>query len=403
MPSGVSPKLESETRSVVRNDPAVELRDTGLRHSFAQKKLTSILAAAGIEINGSRPWDIQVLDDRLYRRVLLEGTIGAGESYMDGWWDAEALDEFFDRIHRLNPYDKLSDIQAWMLALRSRFFNLQSQWRAPKVARAHYDLGNDVYEAMLDKRMQYTCAYWNGARDLDQAQENKLHLVCRKLHLRPGMSVLELGGGFGGLAHFMATKYGCSVVMYNLSAEQVAYARSICTGLPVRVEQKDYREAEQEGQRFERVVAVGLCEHIGPKNYRSFLEIAHAKLKEDGLFLLHTIGSNESYTTTDAWINKYIFPNGVVPSIAQLAVAMEGLWVVEDLHNFGPDYDRTLLAWWRNFDAEWPRLRGRYGDRFYRMWKFYIMGAAGRFRARKLQLWQYVLSNGGIPSYTPVR
>jgi cyclopropane-fatty-acyl-phospholipid synthase len=126
-------------------------------------------------------------------------------------------------------------------------------------------------------------------------------------------------------------------------------------------------------------------------------------LNDQGLFLLHTIGGNESVTSTDPWIDKYIFPNGMIPSIAQLGAAMERLWVVEDWHNFGPDYDRTLLAWWDNFDRAWPTVRARYGDRFYRMWKFYIMGCAGSFRARKLQLWQVLLSKGDIAGYTPVR
>jgi cyclopropane-fatty-acyl-phospholipid synthase len=177
----------------------------------------------------------------------------------------------------------------------------------------------------------------------------------------------------------------------------------LCKGLPVRFERKDYREADNEEERFDRVVAIGLCEHIGYKNYRRFLEIAHERLKERGLFLLHTIGGNQSVTSTDPWIDKYIFPNGMIPSIAQLASAMEGIWVMEDWHNFGPDYDRTLLAWWENFDRAWPALWEKYGERFYRMWRFYLLGVAGRFRARKLQLWQIVLSKGDVPSYAPVR
>jgi cyclopropane-fatty-acyl-phospholipid synthase len=256
---------------------------------------------------------------------------------------------------------------------------------------------------MLGQRMQYTCAYWKDALTLDEAQENKLHLICRKIQLAPGMRVLELGGGFGELALFMAAEYGCEVVSYNISSEQVAYGRGLCKGLPVRFERKDYREAAKEEERFDRVVAIGLCEHIGHKNYRRFLEVAHGRLKERGFFLLHTIGGNQSVTSTDPWIDKYIFPNGVIPSIAQLASAMEGIWVMEDWHNFGPDYDRTLLAWWENFDRAWPALREKYGERFYRMWRFYLLGVAGRFRARKLQLWQIVLSKGDVPSYAPVR
>jgi cyclopropane-fatty-acyl-phospholipid synthase len=256
---------------------------------------------------------------------------------------------------------------------------------------------------MLDPWMQYTCGYWKDAATLDQAQKNKLDLICRKIKLEPGMTVLELGGGFGGLARFIASEYGCPVVSYNISAEQVAYGRECCKDLPVRFEQRDYREAIHEAGTFDRVVSVGLCEHIGLKNYPMFFELALQKLKPSGLFLLHTIGGNASYTCTDAWMNKYIFPNGMLPSVSQLGKALEGRFVVEDWHNFGPDYDRTLMAWWHNFDRAWPTLREKYGQRFYRMWKYYLMGCAGGFRARKLQLWQIVLSKGDIREYISVR
>jgi cyclopropane-fatty-acyl-phospholipid synthase len=271
------------------------------------------------------------------------------------------------------------------------------------VAHRHYDRGYDLYRAMLGRRMQYTCGYWDGARSLDEAQENKLHLICRKLYLVPGMRVLDLGCGFGGLAHFMATEYGCQVVSYNISREQVDYGRALCKDLPVRFELSDYRDAARESEPFDRVAAIGLCEHIGHKNYAGFLQVVRRLLHDKGLFLLHTIGGNQSVTSTDAWIDKYIFPNGMIPSVAQLGRAMEGRWVVEDWHNFGPDYDRTLMAWWANFNRNWNTLRPRYGERFYRMWRYYLLSCAGAFRARKLQLWQIVLSKGDIASYRPVR
>jgi cyclopropane-fatty-acyl-phospholipid synthase len=365
--------------------------------------MAEILALADIQVNGDRLWDIQVHDERFYPRVLSQGSIGAGESYMDGWWDVQALDEFFARIQRADLQRKFGAFSHFWLAWKGRIFDRQTKPRSRKVAEAHYNLGNDIYEAMLDRRMQYSCAYWKGARTLDDAQENKLQLISRKIQLTPGMRVLELGGGFGGLAHFMATECGCQVVSYNISREQVRHGRELCRGLPVRFEERDYREAVYPEEQFDRVVAIGLCEHIGHKNYRPFLELVRGRLKDEGLFLLHTIGGNRSMTSTDPWIDKYIFPNGTMPSIAQLGKAMEGLWVVEDWHNFGPDYDKTLLAWWENFELAWPRLRSKYGDRFYRMWKFYILGSAGVFRARKLQVWQIVLSKGDIPSYTPAR
>ncbi len=377
---------------------------TAPRHrSAAARKVAEVFSLAGIEIGGHRPWDLQVHDERFYARLLAGGGLAAGESYMDGWWDVEALDELCTRVHRANLPAMVGGWEMLWLALKGRILNRQRRSQAAEVAHRHYDLGNDVYRAMLDVRMQYTCAYWKDAATLDQAQENKLRLICRKIQLRAGMTVLDLGGGFGGLTHFMASEYGCRVVMYNISAAQVAHGREWCSGLPVRIEQKDYREAARETGTFDRVVSVGLCEHIGQKNYRGFLELAHRLLSPGGLFLLHTIGGNESYTCTDGWIDKYIFPNGMTPSVAQLGKAMEGLWVVEDWHNFGPDYDKTLMAWWHNFDRAWPSLQANYDGRFYRMWKYYLLGCAGGFRARRLQLWQLVLSKGDIPTYTPVR
>jgi cyclopropane-fatty-acyl-phospholipid synthase len=322
---------------------------------------------------------------------------------MDGWWHAEALDEFFDKVQRIELYKQVGRLSALWLALKGRTINRQTAHRSRDVGREHYDLGNDLYEAMLGETMQYTCGYWRSASTLHEAQIRKLDLIARKLHLSPNMNVLELGGGFGGLAKFLASEYGCRVVSYNISAEQVAYARDLCRGLPVRFEQRDYREAAKEPQDFDRVVSIGLCEHIGYKNYGSFLNLVHAKLREGGFFLLHTIGGNASYTSTDAWIDKYIFPNGMIPSIVQLGHAMEYHWVMEDWHNFGPDYDRTLMAWWNNFNRAWPNLQKKYGERFYRMWKYYLMASAGTFRSRKLQLWQIVMSKGDAPSYMPVR
>lgn len=372
-------------------------------HSSEGRKIASLLADAGIQVNGSRPWDIQVHDERFYHRALAEGNLGAGESYMDGWWDVEALDEFFARIQRVRLERQLGDPALLWLVVKSRLLNRQRRWRSCQVAERHYNLGNDLYEAMLGRHMQYTCGYWKTARSLDEAQADKLDLVCRKLYLQPGMTVLELGSGFGGLARFIAAEYGCRVVSYNVSREQVEYARRLCAGLPVRTELRDYRQARDEAARFDRVVSVGLCEHIGYKNYRGFLELAAAKLRPGGLFLLHSIGSNQSYRCTDAWIDRYIFPNGVIPSIHQLSGAAEGLWIVEDLHNFGPDYDPTLMAWWNNFDAAWPVLRARYGERFRRMWRYYLLSCAGGFRARRMQLYQIVFSKGDLAGYTPVR
>jgi len=374
----------------------------------ASQQVTDLLLSADIEVGGERPWDVQVHDERLYRRILAEGSLGAGEAYMDGWWDTERLDELFFRILQASLDDKVRTPSVLGQVLLSWLANEQSRRRSRRVAEQHYDLSNRLYEAMLGPTMQYTCAYCgpDGAEaTLDAAQRAKLELIARKLHLEPGMRVLELGGGFGELARFLAAENGCEVDSYNISSQQVEYARGLCEGLPVDIRQQDYREAANESREYDRVVSIGLMEHVGPKNFRAFFELARSRLKPGGLMLLHTIGGNVSRSSTDRWIAKYIFPGGVIPSEAQLTRAKEGLFVLEDWHNFGPDYDRTLMAWDDNFVAAWPELKQSEGldERFYRMWRYYLLSCAGAFRARQLNLWQLVLSHGDLPRYEPVR
>jgi cyclopropane-fatty-acyl-phospholipid synthase len=374
----------------------------------AKDKLAALLRAADIEIDGSDPWDLRVLDDRFYARVLAHGTMGAGESYMDGWWDVARLDEFFARVHRAKLDSSLVTASTLAQFVLARIGNLQVRTFSRRVARQHYDLSNDLYVAMLGPTMQYTCAYYgiDGAdRSLDEAQRLKLDLIARKLHLQRGMTVLELGGGFGELAYHLARHHHCRVVSYNISREQLAFARARCDGLPVEFRLQDYRDAASDHASYDRVVSIGLMEHVGPKNYRRFFEIASSLLAPGGLALVHTIGGNVSTSMTDRWIDKYIFPGGVIPSEQQITAAKEGLLVLEDWHNFGPDYDRTLLAWDTNFRAAWPALRNepRFDDRFYRMWRYYLNSTAGGFRARVLNLWQLVLSRGDVPRYAPVR
>jgi cyclopropane-fatty-acyl-phospholipid synthase len=276
----------------------------------------------------------------------------------------------------------------------SRFTNRQRKSKAAVIAEAHYNLGNDLFEAMLDRRMVYSCGYWREAADLDAAQEAKLDLVCRKLALEPGMRVLDIGCGWGSFAQFAAERYGVEVVGVTVSQPQVDLGRARCAGLPVDLRLQDYREVRG---RFDRVVSIGMFEHVGLKNYRQFMEIAHRCLNEKGIFLLHTIGGLRSILCQDPWVEKYIFPNSLIPSARYITDAIEGLFVMEDWHNFGADYDRTLMAWWGNFEKAWPSLQARYGDRFYRIWRYYLLYCAGSFRARYNQLWQVVLSKGGVP------
>lgn len=362
----------------------------------------NLLDLADIKINGRRPWDIQVHNEALYRRVMKEGSLGLGEAYVDGWWDAEKLDEFFFRVLSANLDKKIKGNWRLMFFILINFlFNRQNKNRAFIVGQRHYDLGNDLYQAMLDPRLTYTGGYWREATNLADAQEAKLDLVCRKLNLQPGQSVLDIGGGWGSFAKFAAEKYGAKVTVVTVSAAQVELGQKLCAGLPVSFLLQDYREIKG---KFDHLVSLGMIEHVGFKNYRTYLKVAAACLSENGLFLLQTIGSNESVKTTDPWMEKYIFPNSMLPSIKQLGRAFEGLFTMEDWQNFSADYEPTLLAWFANFESHWLELKEKYGERFYRLWKYYLLSCAGSFRARKNQLWQLVLSPKGVPGgYHSVR
>jgi cyclopropane-fatty-acyl-phospholipid synthase len=359
----------------------------------SEKAIRELFDSACIQINGSNPWDIQVQDQRFYDQVLREAHLGMGEAYMDGWWDCDSIDEMINRALKAHLEVKIrGDWRLLLLSLQSRFFNMQAPSRAYEVGEQHYDLGNDLYRAMLDKRLNYTCAYWKNATTLDEAQEAKLDLVCRKIGLKPGMSVLELGCGWGSFAKFAAEQYGAKVLGVTVSKEQVALGTELCKGLPVELRLQDYREVKG---KYDAVISIGVMEHVGYKNYRTYMEVTNRCLKEDGIAFFHTIGGHESTTHGDAWTNKYIFPNGMLPSIAQLGKAMEGLFVMEDWHNIGPNYDKTLLAWHANFEKAWPELRSKYSERFYRMWRYYLLSSAGGFRSRSMQLWQVVMTRMG--------
>ncbi len=360
-----------------------------MTETIFQKHIETMLDRAGIGLEGERPWDIKVKNKRLYQRVLAKGSLGFGEAYMDGWWETESLDQLVARLIKSHLDEQFKSIVLVIDALKAKLLNRQSSSRAYLVGKNHYDIGNDLYRRMLDSRMIYSCGYWKNADNLEDAQRDKLELTCRKLHLQPGHKVLDVGCGWGGTARYMAENYGVEVVGVTISAEQAALAKENCRHLPIEIRVQDYRTLR--GQ-FDRIVSIGMFEHVGYKNFRTYFKKINELLKDDGLFLLHTIGGNTPAKRTDPWIERYIFPNGVIPSSQQISAAFEGYFVLEDWHNFGHDYDKTLLAWYENFENSWAELQKNYDERFRRMWTYYLLASAGSFRARENQLWQIVLA-----------
>ncbi len=368
----------------------------------SRQVVQELLSPAGIEINGDRPFDIRVLNDAFYDEALRRGSHGAFDAYVNGWWESDRLDELTAKVLS-NGLDIPASTRLSLLfaSLSARLFNRQGRKGSQRAVK-QYDLGNDLYEAVLDRRMVYTCARWKDAANLDEAQEAKLELVAKKVGLRPGMRVLDIGCGWGGFAQYAAQTHGVSVVGVTLSREQHEFGKALCAGLPVDLRLMDYRDLNDEA--FDAVVVVGCLEHVGRKNHRRFMKIARQCLKPDGLMLLQTIGANNPALVTDPWLEQNIFPNYMLPTAAQIAAAAEDVMIIEDWENFGADYDKTLMAWFENLNANWSNIRHNYDDRFYRTWKCYLLTCAGGFRARMNQLWQIVFSPSGVlGGYASVR
>ncbi len=377
--------------------------------------LQTVLRSADVRLDGERPWDLQ-LDGadaihQLIRALLERGSLGLGDSYVDGLWRCDALDQLFTRLLLAQADSQLAQ-GSWLRSagwlLRERLLNLQSPARCRVAIRHHYDISPQVYAAMLDPWLQYSCGYWQHATCLAQAQEHKLRLICEKLELRPGQRLLDIGCGWGGLAAYAASHYGVEVVGITLSQEQLEVACRHWRDLPLRFELCDYRQLAQLGcPPFDRVVSVGMYEHVGQGNAAPFFAAVRNAMTHDGLFLLHTIGYRCHSSHSDPWIDSHVFPNGRLPAPGELATALEQDWLIEDWQNFGPDYDHTLMAWHANVAAAWPQLAPGLGsseeaERFRRFWSYYLLCCAGFFRSRQGQLWQLVLTRSS-PAVAPRR
>ncbi len=368
----------------------------------AEKTVRDILAMAELGVDGERPWDLKVTSKDFYRRLLGQGSIALGETYMDGLWECEQIDVFIYKILRAGLEHKISVLRLLWPVLWSKMVNLQSRGRAFNIGKHHYDIGNELFKLMLDDSMAYTCGYWREADNLADAQQAKMDLVCRKMGLEAGMRVLDIGCGWGSFARYAAQNYGVRVVGVTVSQEQIDLGRELCAGLDVDLRYQDYRDVQG---RFDRVVSIGMFEAVGPKNFRTYMQTMERCLEDDGLFLLHTIGTNTPDLQADPWTIKYIFPGGYLPLQKQIDAATQGIFIMEDWHNFGVDYDPTIMAWVANVEAARGQLEALgYDQHFYRMWTYWLLSAAGSARARRNQLWQMVYSKKGLDGgYLPVR
>ncbi|MGL5904394.1 MAG: cyclopropane fatty acyl phospholipid synthase [Cetobacterium sp.] len=354
--------------------------------------VSNLLRGANITINEGKTSTITVNDDSFYKKILLDGSLGLGETYVDKIWDSEHVDDFIFKILRGNLEEHYNSELAISLA-KEKFkdlINPQNIFNSKKDISYHYDTGNNLFYNMLDKRMVYTCGYWKNAKNLDEAQENKMELICKKIGLKPGMTVLDVGCGWGPFMKYAAEKYGAICTGITLSKEQIKLGEEMCKGLPVTFVYKDYREFQSE--QFDRIVSIGMFEHVGYRNYLTYMNKMNSLLKDDGIFLLHTIGGLKDKPEADPWIKKYIFPNGSIPSIGAIGKSIENNFFMEDWHDFGLDYDKTLMCWHENFVKNWDKIKDDYDEKFKRVWEYYLLSCAGAFRAKDLGLWQIVLT-----------
>lgn len=371
---------------------------TKMIRSKIQQVVTEQLSRSGIRVGTDHPWDIQVHDPRFYQRLAMQGSLGAGESYVEGWWDCQRIDLLAERVLQSGLANQWGrNLRAGMGSILRRLINPQRGKRSEKVALLHYNIDPAFFEMLLGPTMNYSCAYWRSSRSLDDAQRQKMHLIGKKLDLGPQDRALDIGCGWGGLAHYLSSVFGCSVVGITNSTSQARYANErfgshLCTFIHC-----DYKAFDPRAHGgFTKVVSVGMFEHVGIRNYQAFFGLCRRAIPSDGLILLHTFGRTIE-RDFDPWTDRYIFPNSYLPTIQDIGRATGGSLVMEDWHNFGADYDRTLMAWLSRFEAWASSGACDMSIQQVRMWRYYLATYAACFRVRnRIQLWQLVLSRRGV-------
>lgn len=355
----------------------------------AEQFTKKVMSRAGISLNGNLPWDIQVHDDRFFDCVYQSASEGLGNSYVQGYWDSDDPSETLGRFIAVGARRSVKGAVA-----HNMLITREEQIRSLEVVDSHYEAKNGLYTNMLDPYMQYSCALWHDeTQSLAEAQINKMLLIGQKLDLQPGDHVLDIGCGWGGLPKFLAENFGCRVTGINLAQHHIDFAQQNMSHKNVKVIKLDYRDIQD---KYDKIYCIGVSEHFGLHNYKQFMHIVHNHMKPNGIFLLHTIGENVTRPQADPWITKNIFPNGYIPSLSLVSQCAEGIFVTEDVHNFNTSYDKTLLAWDKNFQEQWNSIRSLHPEldsrEFYRMWRYYLNFCAGGFRKRCTQLYQFVFT-----------
>lgn len=344
---------------------------------------------------------IRFHDARVGRRIGFNPCLGVAECYMDGSLTVEDGGDIYDLLELSTFNMGRGTLPAafrfhdWLGHITRMFWQHNPIGRARRNVAHHYDLSDELYDLFLDSDRQYSCAYYHDETvSLEQAQNDKMHHIASKLLLRPGQSVLDIGCGWGGLATFLARSAGVAVRGLTLSERQHALAseRATSQGVSGRVDfaLQDYRD---ETATYDRIVSVGMFEHVGVGHYDEFFAKVKTLLKPDGVALLHTIGRADGPGTTDPFIRKYIFPGGYTPALSEMTGAVErsGL-LMTDIEVLRLHYAETLRAWRRRFRANWQRAAELYDERFCRMWDFYLAGCEAAFRHLGVVVYQIQLA-----------
>jgi cyclopropane-fatty-acyl-phospholipid synthase len=353
---------------------------------------------------------VRFADSRVGRDIVASPRLGAGEAYMDGRLIVEQGDvlDLTLLVRRNNPWEGKGRIGNGRVLKRGfslaaeRIGRMNWERRSRANVAHHYDLSDKLYDLFLDSQRQYSCAYFTHPdNDLETAQNDKLAHIAAKLNLKPGMRVLDIGSGWGGMALYLNRMTGAEVLGITLSTEQLEYARAAANRAgvaeKVRFELIDYRKVE--GQ-FDRIVSVGMFEHVGPPNYREFFRVCRNLLTEDGVMLLHTIGRLGKRGTTDAWTRKYIFPGAYAPALSEIVAASEqSKLITADIEQLRLHYSLTLRHWYRRVTDKQAEIEALYDARFFRMWQFYLAGVTASFEAGGMCNYQiqYVRRRDAVP------